>query len=164
MWPQVFSELKNRGAEDALIAVCDGLKDLPEVINTTREQDGRAAAHHPLGSATRSAIPADSTTNAIIYSLKPVYTAVPKQAAEDPVQGVRRRVERVVPDDHPTLTQTLAEFAPFLEYDTREPSSNLHNQRNRADQHPLPAHFPSPRTPPQRAGSTQISPPGDEIA
>ena len=34
-WLQVFSELKNRGVEDVLIAVCDGLKGLPEAISTT---------------------------------------------------------------------------------------------------------------------------------
>ena len=34
----MFSELKNRGVEDVLIAVCDGLKGLPEAINTTWEQ------------------------------------------------------------------------------------------------------------------------------
>lgn len=34
-WLQVFTELKNRGVEDVFIAVCDGLKGLPEAINTT---------------------------------------------------------------------------------------------------------------------------------
>ncbi|WP_240720998.1 transposase [Pseudarthrobacter sp. NamE2] len=33
-WLQVFSELKNRDVEDVLIAVCDGLKGLPETITT----------------------------------------------------------------------------------------------------------------------------------
>jgi transposase-like protein len=33
--PQVFSELKSQGVEDVLIAVCDGLKGLPEAITTT---------------------------------------------------------------------------------------------------------------------------------
>ena len=33
-WLQVFSELKNRGVDDVLIAVCDGLKGLPEAITT----------------------------------------------------------------------------------------------------------------------------------
>ena len=35
-WLQIFTELKNRGVEDVLIAVCDGLKGLPEAITTTR--------------------------------------------------------------------------------------------------------------------------------
>jgi transposase-like protein len=37
-WLQVFSELKNRGVEDVLIAVYDGLKGLPEAITTTWER------------------------------------------------------------------------------------------------------------------------------
>ena len=37
-WLHVFTELKNRGVEDVFIAVCDGLKGLPEAINTTWEQ------------------------------------------------------------------------------------------------------------------------------
>ncbi|GAA4685458.1 hypothetical protein GCM10023197_46600 [Gordonia humi] len=37
-WLQVFTELKNRGVEDVLIAVRDGLKGLSEAINTTWEQ------------------------------------------------------------------------------------------------------------------------------
>jgi putative transposase len=36
-WLQVFTELKNRGVADVLIAVCDGLKGLPEAITTTWE-------------------------------------------------------------------------------------------------------------------------------
>jgi transposase-like protein len=37
-WLQVFSELTNRGVEDVFIAVCDGLKGLPEAITTTWER------------------------------------------------------------------------------------------------------------------------------
>ena len=33
-WFQVCTELKNRGVEDVLIAVCDGLTGLPDAINT----------------------------------------------------------------------------------------------------------------------------------
>ena len=63
-WLQVFTELKNRGVEDVLIAVCDGLKGLPEAITTTWEHTLvqqcivhliRAGSVTPAGStATRS--------------------------------------------------------------------------------------------------------------
>jgi putative transposase len=33
-WLQILSELKNRGVADVCIAVCDGLKGLPDAINT----------------------------------------------------------------------------------------------------------------------------------
>jgi transposase-like protein len=36
-WLQVLSELKNRGVADVCIAVCDGLKGLPDAINTVWE-------------------------------------------------------------------------------------------------------------------------------
>jgi putative transposase len=36
-WLSVFTEIKNRGVDDVCIAVCDGLKGLPEAITTTWE-------------------------------------------------------------------------------------------------------------------------------
>ena len=37
-WLRVMNELKNRGAQDILIAVVDGLKGFPEAINATFPQ------------------------------------------------------------------------------------------------------------------------------
>ena len=34
-WLSVLTELKNRGVADVCIAVCDGLKGLPDAITTT---------------------------------------------------------------------------------------------------------------------------------
>src|SRR5688572_17044376 len=36
-WLQILTELKNRGVADVCIAVCDGLKGLPDAINTVWE-------------------------------------------------------------------------------------------------------------------------------
>jgi putative transposase len=36
-WLSVLTEIKNRGVEDVCITVCDGLKGLPEAINTVWE-------------------------------------------------------------------------------------------------------------------------------
>jgi transposase-like protein len=36
-WLGVLTEIKNRGVQDVCIAVCDGLKGLPEAITTTWE-------------------------------------------------------------------------------------------------------------------------------
>lgn len=33
-WLHVFTELKNRGLDDVLMLVCDGLKGLPEAVET----------------------------------------------------------------------------------------------------------------------------------
>jgi transposase-like protein len=45
-WLQVLSELKNRGVADVCIAVCDGLKGLPDAINAVWELT-TAGLHHP---------------------------------------------------------------------------------------------------------------------
>jgi transposase-like protein len=39
-WLNVLTEIKNRGVQDVFIACCDGLKGLPEAINTVWEQTG----------------------------------------------------------------------------------------------------------------------------
>jgi hypothetical protein len=53
-WLQVFSELKNRGVEDVLIAVCDGLKGLPEA------PWGNATPRQPPSQSRSSASTTDS--------------------------------------------------------------------------------------------------------
>lgn len=37
-WLAVLTELKNRGEDDVCIAVCDGLKGLPQAITTVWER------------------------------------------------------------------------------------------------------------------------------
>ncbi len=41
-WLRVLTEIKNRGVRDVLMLVCDGLKGLPEAVNTTWEDTDRA--------------------------------------------------------------------------------------------------------------------------
>ena len=45
-WLQVLTELKNRGVADVCIAVCDGLKGLPDAINSVWELT-TVQVHHP---------------------------------------------------------------------------------------------------------------------
>ena len=45
-WLVVLTELRNRGVPDVCIAVCDGLKGLPDV-STPCGADGGADLHHP---------------------------------------------------------------------------------------------------------------------
>ena len=56
-----FSEVKNRGIVEVMIAVCEGLKGLPEAINTTWEHTIEQQCIDLPGSATASATPAGST-------------------------------------------------------------------------------------------------------
>lgn len=115
-WLQVFSELKNRGVEDVFLAVCDGLKGLPEAINTTWEHTVvQQCIVHLIRNSFRYA--GRQHRDAIVKSLKPVYTAPSEQAAKDRFTRVRRRVGRSVSGDRAVVEKAWAEFVPFLEYD-----------------------------------------------
>lgn len=79
-WLQVFTELKNRGVEDVLIAVCDGLKGLPEAINTTW---GRTVVQQCIVHLIRNSFryAGRQHRDGIVKALRPVYTAPSEQAA-----------------------------------------------------------------------------------
>ncbi|MBB2504980.1 IS256 family transposase, partial [Amycolatopsis echigonensis] len=78
-WLQVFSELKNRGVTDVLIAVCDGLKGLPEAITTTWEHTiVQQCVIHLIRNSFRYA--GRQHRDAIVRGLKPIYTAPSEQA------------------------------------------------------------------------------------
>lgn len=115
-WLQIFSELKNRGIVDVMIAVCDGLKGLPEAINTTWEHTVvQQCIIHLIRNSFRYA--GRQHRDAIVKSLKPVYTAPSEQAAKD------RFAEFATEwgDRYPAIVQlwrnAWAEFVPFLAYD-----------------------------------------------
>jgi transposase-like protein len=81
-WLQVFSELKNRGVTDVLIAVCDGPKGLPEAITTTWE---RTVVQQCIVHLIRNSFRYVSRQHrdGIVKALKPVYSAPREQAAKD---------------------------------------------------------------------------------
>ena len=53
------------------------------------------------------------------------------------------------------------EFVPFLEYDARDPSGDLHDECDRVDQRPLPASGAGAWALPERAGRVEVSLPRD---
>ncbi|MCA1707324.1 MAG: IS256 family transposase, partial [Actinobacteria bacterium] len=81
-WMRVLSEIKNRGTQDCLIVVCDGLKGLPEAIATVWPQTiVQTCIVHLLRNSFRYASKKD--WSALAADLKPVYTAPSEQAALD---------------------------------------------------------------------------------
>lgn len=82
LWLQVFSELKNRGVEDVLIAVCDGLKGPPEAITTTCERTVmQQYIVHRIRNSFRYA--GCQHRDGVIDALKPFTRPPPEQAAKD---------------------------------------------------------------------------------
>ncbi|GAA1604497.1 IS256 family transposase [Actinoplanes couchii] len=115
-WFQVCTELKNRGVEDVLMAVCDGLTGLPDAINTVWPKTVvQTCVVHLLRNSFRYA--GRQHWDAIAKALKPVYTAPTEQAAE------QRFLEfaETWGDRYPAIVRlwenAWAEFVPFLAFD-----------------------------------------------
>ena len=111
-WLKVFNELRNRGVEDVLIAVVDGLKGFPESIETAFPL---ATVQTCIVHLIRNSLDYVTWTNrkAVAAALRPVYTAPTEAAARDALAAFdagewgqkhptiaaawRRNWERVIP-------------------------------------------------------------------
>ncbi len=79
-WLQVLTELKNRGVQDVCIAVCDGLKALPDAITTVWELAVvQACIIHLIRNTFRFA--SRKYWDQIAHDLRPVYTAASEAEA-----------------------------------------------------------------------------------
>ena len=79
-WLQVLTEVKNRGVADVSIAVCDGLKGLPEAITTVWPQTVvQTCVLHLIRNTFRYA--SRRYWEQMAKDLRPVYTAPTEAAA-----------------------------------------------------------------------------------
>src|SRR4051812_7325837 len=115
-WLRVLTEIRNRGAGDVCMVVCDGLKGLPDAI---AEVWPRAVTQtcvvHLIRASLRYASKADWP--AIAKDLKPVYTAPTEQAALDTFAEFSGKWERKYPAITRLWTNAWAEMVPFLGFD-----------------------------------------------
>jgi transposase-like protein len=80
-WLKVFNELKNRGLDDVLIAVVDGLRGFPDAIEAVYPQAQiQTCIVHLIRNSTTLASWTDR--KGLAAALKPVYQAANAQAAE----------------------------------------------------------------------------------
>jgi putative transposase len=114
-WLQVCTELRNRGVEDVLMAVCDGLKGLPDAIGEVWPRTVvQTCVIHLLRASFRYASRAH--WDAIARALRPVYTAATEAAA------LERFLEfaETWGDKYPAIVRlwenAWAEFVPFLAF------------------------------------------------
>jgi transposase-like protein len=115
-WMRVLSEIKNRGVQDCLIAVCDGLKGLPEAIAAVWPQTiVQTCIVHLLRNSFKYASRKDWAV--IAKDLKPVYTAVSESAALDAFAEFSDKWEKKYPAITRLWTNAWAEFVPFLQFD-----------------------------------------------
>jgi putative transposase len=115
-WLRVLTEIRNRGAGDVCMVVCDGLKGLPDAIAQAWPQAVvQTCLVHLIRASFRYASKADWA--AIAKDLKPVYTAPSEQAALDLFAEFCAKWERKYPAIVRLWTSAWPEMVPFLAFD-----------------------------------------------
>lgn len=116
-WLSVFTEIKNRGVEDVCIAVCDGLKGLPEAITTTWElATVQACVIHLIRNTFRFAS-RRYWDDEMSRDLRPVYTAPSEAAARERFMEFDAKWGKQYPAISKLWENAWSEFIPFLDYD-----------------------------------------------
>ena len=115
-WLTVLTEIRNRGTADVCIVVCDGLKGLPEAVNTVWPQAiVQTCVVHLIRNSFRYASRKDWP--AIAKDLKPIYTAPTEAAALERLADFAERWETKYPAIVKLWESAWAEFVPFLAFD-----------------------------------------------
>ncbi|MFI8194794.1 IS256 family transposase [Streptomyces sp. NPDC085946] len=115
-WLHVFTELKNRGLDDVLMLVCDGLKGLPDAVETVWPRTiVQTCVVHLLHNSFRYAARQD--WDKVAKALKPVYTAPSEDAATERFGEFQEAWGRKYPAIIKLWENAWAEFVPFLSFD-----------------------------------------------
>jgi transposase-like protein len=115
-WLRVLSELKNRGVEDVLMLVCDGVKGLPDAVGEVWPRTVvQTCVVHLLRASFRYAARQD--WDKIAKALKPVYTAPTEDAATTRFLEFAETWGKKYPAIVRLWESSWAEFTPFLQFD-----------------------------------------------
>ena len=115
-WLRVLSEIKNRGTKDVLMVVCDGLKGLPDAVNSVWEKAiVQTCIVHLLRNTFKYASKRDWAQ--VAKDIKPVYTAPSEAAALDAFAEFSGKWEKRYPAMIRLWENAWAEFTPFLQFD-----------------------------------------------
>lgn len=115
-WLRVLSELKNRGVNDVLMLVCDGLKGLPDAVAAVWPRTiVQTCIVHLLRNSFSYAARQDWAK--IATALKPVYTAPSEAAAAERFLEFAEAWGKKYPAIIRLWENAWAEFVPFLAFD-----------------------------------------------
>ncbi|BAX98726.1 IS256 family transposase [Mycobacteroides stephanolepidis] len=116
-WLAVLTEIKNRGTADVCIVVCDGLKGLPESINTVWPAAViQTCVIHLIRNTFRYA--SRKYWDEMARDLRPVYTAATEAAAKERFVEFSGKWGQRYPAIMRLWENAWSEFVPFLDYDT----------------------------------------------
>jgi putative transposase len=114
-WLHVLTEIKNRGAADVCMVVCDGLTGLPDAVSSVWPRAiVQTCVVHLLRNSFRYASRRDWP--AIAKDLKPIYTAATEAAALERFAEFAERWEARYPAIVKLWENAWAEFVPFLSF------------------------------------------------
>ncbi|QSE95059.1 IS256 family transposase [Rhodococcus pseudokoreensis] len=115
-WLSVLTEIKNRGVADVCIVVCDGLKGLPDAINTVWELAVvQTCIIHLIRNTFRFAV--RQYWDEMARDLRPVYTAPSESAAKERFDEFAGKWGARYPAIVRMWGNAWTEFVPFLDYD-----------------------------------------------
>ncbi|GAA3017621.1 IS256 family transposase [Streptomyces fulvorobeus] len=115
-WLQVFPELKNRGIEDVLMLVCDGLKGLPDAVETVCPRTVvQTCIVHLIRNSIRYCARQD--WDKVSKDLKPVYTAPSEAAATERFLEFSEKWANKYPAVINLWSDAWTEMVPFLSFD-----------------------------------------------
>ncbi|WP_344301343.1 IS256 family transposase, partial [Sinomonas flava] len=115
-WQQVLAEIRNRGVEDVLMLVCDGLKGLPDAVgNVWPATIVQTCIVHLMRNSFRYAARQD--WDAISRGLRPVYQAATVEQAEERFLEFGEQWGAKYPAIVRLWENAWAEFVPFLQFD-----------------------------------------------
>jgi putative transposase len=152
-WLQVLTELKNRGVQDVCIAVCDGLKHLPDAITTVYHPP--AEEHVPFRVAEVLGPDRSRPATGLYRRLR--------SRRVGPVRGVRGEVGQAVSGDQPAVAQCLVGVRAIPGLRRRDQKGDLLHERDRKHQRPLPPGRACSRALPLRPGRAEVPLPGHPI-
>ena len=115
-WLHVLTEIKNRGVNDVLMVVCDGLTGLPDAVAAAWPQTiTQTCVVHLLRNSFRYA--GRQHYDAIAKALRPVYTAPTEAAAMERFLEFAEAWGERYPAIVRLWENAWAEFVPFLSFD-----------------------------------------------
>jgi putative transposase len=115
-WISILTELKNRGVVDIFYLVCDGLKGMPESVNTVfKETIVQTCVVHLIRNTFRYS--SKKYWGEIARDLKPVYTAVSAAAAEEAFESFDEKWGPRYPAIGKLWRAAWDNFIPFLDLD-----------------------------------------------
>src|SRR5665648_757285 len=115
-WMAVLTDLKNRGVADVFFVVCDGLKGLPNSVNTVWPMATvQTCIIHLVRGSFRYA--SRKYWDELSKDLRPIYTATGADAAAAGLEALDDKWGKRYPAMIRLWRNAWSEFIPFLDYD-----------------------------------------------